>query len=249
MSTTLRTSAIVLRKYNVRECDRFLILYTREYGKIEASAKGACKIKSKLAGHLEPFAITKVMLARGKGPWQLIGAENEKVFFGIRNDIYKMMLGNYCAEVLEKISKSEHKDERIFSLFSSALEAIEGKKGKDSLFFISRSFVLKLLSELGYEPQVYECVVCRGEIKENNNFFSFEKGGVVCPRCRHGISGLPISSEAIKIIRSALAGSPESGRKILIKRPAFEEVKNITDGFLCFRLERKINCGEFLQYL
>ncbi len=60
---SLRVEAVVLRHLDWGEADRLLTLFTREAGKLRAVAKGARKVRSRKAGHLEPF--TRVSAAAG----------------------------------------------------------------------------------------------------------------------------------------------------------------------------------------
>ena len=55
-----RTQAIVLSRRDFGESDRLLKLFTPDYGKISAVAKGARKPKSKVGGHIELFARSDV---------------------------------------------------------------------------------------------------------------------------------------------------------------------------------------------
>ncbi|MBE2222398.1 MAG: DNA repair protein RecO, partial [Anaerolineae bacterium] len=62
---TLRTEAIVLKRHNFGEADRLLTLYTREFGKMKAIAKGARKPQSRKTGHVELFMRSQFLLAEG----------------------------------------------------------------------------------------------------------------------------------------------------------------------------------------
>ena len=61
-----RTEAIVIRRRDFAESDRLLTLYSREYGKISAIAKGARKPQSRKTGHVELFMRTKFLIAKAK---------------------------------------------------------------------------------------------------------------------------------------------------------------------------------------
>ena len=52
---TFRSEAIVLRRTDFGEADRLLTLYSRDFGKIKAIAKGARKPQSRKTGHVEQF--------------------------------------------------------------------------------------------------------------------------------------------------------------------------------------------------
>jgi DNA repair protein RecO (recombination protein O) len=63
---SFRVTAIVLRHSDWGEADRLLTLFTREMGKLRAVAKGARKMRSRKAGHLEPFTHVKLQVAKGR---------------------------------------------------------------------------------------------------------------------------------------------------------------------------------------
>jgi DNA repair protein RecO (recombination protein O) len=62
----LRTKAIVLKRTDYGEADRILQLLTPE-GKKSVMAKGVRKEKSKLAGGIELFSVSEVVIHEGKG--------------------------------------------------------------------------------------------------------------------------------------------------------------------------------------
>ena len=66
---SFRVEAIVLRHRDWGDADRLLALYTRQRGKIRAVAKGARKVRSRKAGHLQPFTQITLQLARARGPY------------------------------------------------------------------------------------------------------------------------------------------------------------------------------------
>ena len=65
MSTYI-TEGIVLKYYPYRDFDRIFTIYTKEHGKIDVIGKGTGKLLSKLAGHLEPYTVSKLMVADGR---------------------------------------------------------------------------------------------------------------------------------------------------------------------------------------
>lgn len=63
---TVRTRAIVLRRTNYGEADRILQLLTPD-GKRSVMARGVRREKSRLAGGIELFAVTDVVIGEGRG--------------------------------------------------------------------------------------------------------------------------------------------------------------------------------------
>src|SRR5574340_836362 len=77
---TIKVEAVVLRHSDWGEADRLLRIYTREAGKLRAIVKGARKLQSRKAGHLEPFTRVQLMLARGRDLWIVTQAETVNPF-------------------------------------------------------------------------------------------------------------------------------------------------------------------------
>jgi Recombination protein O N terminal len=65
--SSIKSEAIVLRSIRFGEADRILHLYTPEYGRIGAIAKGARKPTSRFGARLEPFMRVRMVLREGRG--------------------------------------------------------------------------------------------------------------------------------------------------------------------------------------
>ena len=84
-----QTVAIILSRKDFRDNDLLVSVYSKEKGKLVFQAKGAKKIKSKLAGHLEPVTLSFLNMTIGKNIDQLIGAQIIQPFITVKNDIKK----------------------------------------------------------------------------------------------------------------------------------------------------------------
>ena len=61
-----RTEGIVLRRQDLGEADRLTTVYTLHHGKLRLVAKGVRRLRSRKAGHLEPFTRVALLIARGR---------------------------------------------------------------------------------------------------------------------------------------------------------------------------------------
>ena len=66
MPGTLKTDAIVLRSIRYGEADRILHLYTPDYGRVGAIAKGVRRARSRFGARLEPFFHVRAVLHEGR---------------------------------------------------------------------------------------------------------------------------------------------------------------------------------------
>ncbi len=84
---TFRVDAVVLRHSDWGEADRLLWLFTLELGKVRVLAKGARKIRSRKAGHLEPFTRVRLLLAKGREILLVTQAETIEAYLPLHEDL------------------------------------------------------------------------------------------------------------------------------------------------------------------
>lgn len=240
---------IILRKQDYRENDRLFVIYTDELGKISAVAKGVRKIKSKMAGHLELFSIVDLMLAPGKIYYQIAGADREKNFLNIKSDLGKTVLGSFCLEILDIFTKNDHPDFKIYEVLSEILEIFDNAKNKNffQLYALSKFFVLKLLSTLGWTPELYTCVKCKKKITPSGNFFDAARGGILCGQC--GKNGLSISATIIKIFRFVLKNDFKKISALKINKANVKESAKIIDTFMGEYQDRELKSAVWINHL
>jgi DNA repair protein RecO (recombination protein O) len=207
MEETYNLKAIVLTRKSFREDDVLVTLYSQEKGRINLIARGAKKIKSKLAGHIELFNLINVMAIKGKHYDYAGSAISENCFGNIKNDLEKVSAaGAVIKEILTTIKENEPQ-KNIFDLLKDFLETLD-REAESNYELLSSFFILKFLTELGYQPELYHCILCGNKITPAGNKFSSQKGGLVCKNCQMDDKDvLSISEEEIKILRFALKNS------------------------------------------
>lgn len=237
MSIYIQTHAITLKKQPIRENDRLYVFYTHDLGKVSAVARGASKIKSKLAGHLEPFSICQVLIVKKNVIPCLASAQIQKRFSAVSDGLETLAIANQCFKITDEIIKEGHPDKNIYNLLEEFLEAFQAKPAPEKLKIFHSIFILKLLSLLGYQPQLYYCVKCKKEIKPTGNSFSTERGGLICQNCGlKDIGSMPISDNTIKLLRTTLTLSLAKILKIKVGQELSQEFNKIIKTFLEYRL-------------
>ena len=204
MSHYYQTHAITLHRRDIRENDRLLSFYTQDHGKIQAMVSGAKKIKSRLSGHLEPFAVVELGVVRGAKINKVTSAQCIFRYSRLMENIDKMMCAGFCLRFLNKMVHVGVPDKKIFTLLVSALEAINTEEPEYDVKIFNAVFTLKAMSLLGYAPELARCVVCKSEDMNEPIIFSFNKGGIVCARCRKGVEGENISEKERLFLQKSL---------------------------------------------
>jgi len=251
MAITFRTESIVIKKEPWREFDRLYTLYTLEAGKIQAIAKGSRKSLSRMAAHLEPFLITDVMIARGRQIDRLAGSDEVANYRNLNQSIEKVALLSYCFEILDKLTSYGQADGSIFRLVKDLLEiADENHLSHERTLLLSRVFVLKLLSLLGYEPELYECLACKRRVNEEAAYFNTARGGIICPECFRGLGNgagghMSLAAPVIESLRDCHAASLRGCLELYLLPEVVGPLEMAMDDFLKYHLDGEVKSERY----
>ncbi|MDD5043576.1 MAG: DNA repair protein RecO [Patescibacteria group bacterium] len=250
--STYKTRAIVLTKKTWRENDALYSFYSEDFGKIKAVAKGAKRISSKLAPHLEPLMVTDLMVARSsRGVDKVAGSSLVRDFCLLKNNFPRLILAGQAVELVDEFVDLEHGDARIFELLKRFFILLNDGFAGDNDFVKSKTalkiFILQLLDYLGYTPELYSCVNCKTEIAEAENFFHSARGGMLCKKCSQiFLERAPISNNTIKFLRLMLISDLGEIERISLTENLLKETERIIDSFLHYQLDRELASDRYL---
>ena len=177
MSATVTDSAIILSRVAWREADKRVIFFTRNHGKIDGVAVGAHKIKSKLAGHLEPLRAVDVMVAEGRQGYKIAQCMTYHNFVDVEPDISRVRCMGTLVRFVQRVTEDAHPDPELYELLFRGLALVQASE----LAELGRNFgesLMALAAHFGYAPTFDHCMLCRTE--ENLSRFSPEHGGMIC---------------------------------------------------------------------
>jgi DNA repair protein RecO (recombination protein O) len=242
---SFRVEAVVLRHSDWGEADRLVGLFTRELGKIRAIAKGVRKLRSRKAGHLEPFTRASLLLARGRDMFIITQAETIQAYTPLREDLLLVGYASYVVELLDRFTYEEGENQSLFRLLVDTLGRLTTESNPA---LAVRYYEIRLLDLLGFRPQLINCARCGREIKAEDQYFSAEEGGILCPSCGHGARGArPISVQALKYLRHLQRSSYRDASRAKIELPINREMEILIQHYLTYLLERSLNTPQFIQ--
>ena len=127
----LRTEAIVLRRTDYGEADRILQLLTPE-GKRSVIAKGVRKEKSKMAGGIELFSVSEVVIHEGRNEMGILtGAKLMEYYDAFVKDIELIEMGGaMMRSVSARAEQIESPD--FYKILKQALQAMQKHAGEES---------------------------------------------------------------------------------------------------------------------
>jgi len=240
-----KTQAIVLGHFEYGEADRILNLFTFEKGKISAIAKGIRKIRSRKAGHLEPFTRTTLYLAKGRNLDIVTQAETVDPYMGLRTNLEKMAFASYVVEVLDRFTYEEGRNVALFRLLADTLSRLEKQLNMETVIHF---YEIRLLEILGFRPQLMACIDCGEPIREQDQYFSPLGGGVVCPNCS-GARGeaWTINQDVLRYFRHLQRSKWGQVAEITIPDGIESGLASLLERYFTYLLEKKLNSPEFLR--
>ena len=244
---TYQTEAIIIKKTKLREADVIFTLYTPHLGKIQAFAKSVRKTRSKMAGHLELLTHSQVSLARGRNLDTITGSQTINSFLPLKSDLWLTSCGLYVIELVNQFTADDIENLSLFRLLEATLEQLCRTTNRDLTL---RCFELHLLDEVGYRPQLHQCVSCQKTLEPEVNSFSSASGGMLCPDCAaNHPSSLPVSINAQKVLRLLQNSDYSMVERLKIDAVLSRELESVMSNYLRHLLEREVKSATWLDTL
>ena len=194
----VKTKGIVISEHNVGDFDKMLTILTPNLGKIECIAKGSRKPKSLLLAGSQFLCFSEYILYKGSDNYSMNTCEIIELFYNIRMDLDKLETATYITKIINDVTTENQNNYKILQLYLNTLYVIS--ETDKHLEFIKSIFRLRLMSIIGFRPQINECIVCKE--KEKLNFFSIRDSGFKCQACaKQDSSSIEISETSKDAIR------------------------------------------------
>ncbi len=245
---TYKTEAIVLRHFPFGEADYLLTLYTPGRGKVRAVAKGARRIKSKLGGHIEPPMRTSLFMSKGQNLDSVGQAEALEGFRPLREDLQRLSQALYILELVDAFSQEDLPNYPLYRLTLDSLRSLSQSASENAPPALLPYFQMRILDYTGFRPELQRCVECEEGLEPGLHSFSPGSGGALCDACHpSGVGILPMSLNAIKVLRFLQRESMPSAERLTLEQETLEEVDRLLGSLIRYVLDRDLKSSRFLQ--
>jgi len=258
-SRNYQTQGIILKQTKLGEFDKIITIYTPEFGKLRAVAKGACRPKSKLGGNVEPLTYSLMLLAKGRNLDIITQSQTINGFLALKSDLWHMACSLYILEIVDSFTVEGGENRPLFDLLLDILNQLSESDINETIL---RYFELHLLHYLGYRPQLRRCVSCDSPLKPVINFFSPSKGGLLCPHCNSEENhryqqtevispkpSLPLSVEALKVLRLWQGCNYATARRVRVNPELSSELEQVLHEYITYILQRELKSLTWLKEL
>jgi DNA repair protein RecO (recombination protein O) len=240
-----KSLAIVLRMVDFSETSLVVTLFTRDFGKIGAMAKGARRPKSAFEGALDLLCVCRVVfLHKSSDALDLLTeAKLQRRFRAASRDLTRLYAGFYVAELLDELT---HPVDPHPDLYDAAEQALAELDGEGDVAAVTLRFEMTALRILGHLPSLGECVGCGAPVApEGRIAFGMLDGGVLCPECRPGKRHVvSVSGEVAKTLLRFADATP--GGLTPPGAAAWGELRGVLNHYLANLLGKKPKLHDLL---
>lgn len=238
--------SIVLNSVPFSNTSQITTLYTREFGKFSALAKGSRREKNPFDNGLDVMARLKTThYPRNQGLQLLTQASLERWFRVDRNNIPALFAGYYVVELVDSFTAELDPSAELFDLTDSTLAALTAGEEvwRTLLRFNWRQFEI-----IGIAPRWDGCVVCgKKRVRQPGWLFGLIDGGVICPQCaanqsRESQTGegflhaLPVSPAVLDIARQFADSRHKLWQRLKAADVHRRELRKFTDLYIAHNL-------------
>jgi DNA repair protein RecO (recombination protein O) len=235
------TEAIILRRVDQGEADRLITVLTPERGKIRVVAKGARKITSRKAGHIELFARTTLMLAKGRQFDVITQADLIDPHLALREDMQRGAIAHYVCDLIERFSQEDHEDRALYALLADALVWLTTAS---DIVLMARYVEMRLLVQAGYRPQLFRCAVSDVPLEVDSSdddratpFSPHDGGTLSLARARQARGPIMLSRGVLRVLRALQTQSVETINGLELTVGYHAELERVLQAFLSYVLE------------
>jgi DNA repair protein RecO (recombination protein O) len=216
-----KTEGIILSTANWSESSQMLTLFTPDKGKLTLTVKGSRKLNGKRGRPLR-FARLEFScyLREGSESGYLSDVEPVEVFlFEKDGQLGRLTFASGAIELLDNLLTALDPQPHCYHITLSFLRMADSIE-KNRLAGLFAGYILRLISLLGFRPNLVGCVGCGSEMtpmaKDETKRpvwpFSIERGGIICSNCRRSTPGenqlIGLSAELhgklVKLMESSL---------------------------------------------
>ena len=227
MSAQIKVRGIVVDQTAMGEKDKRVVVLTREMGKIPVMAKGAKSQAGRVAPSSDLFTVSDFVLERGRTFYYIKEYELLESFYSLRNDLDRLSYASILLEMSRLFSLDGEDNSDLFNLLVQGLAAME--KPESDALTVSLTFMMRLLSDSGFTPELSCCVSCGKPYEEEGDWsFGVTEGGLLCSTCtalKTVSRKYPLRPGSVAALRFMVQAPPEKVYRFRISDQIRRELK------------------------
>ena len=240
-----KTKGLVIKEQTIGESDRLVTLLTADFGLVKAFVRRAKQLKSRLNSATTHFAYCEFSLYKSKDAFVVDDAVPIEVFFNLRQDIDRLTLAQYFAQLSYELSAEEQPQEELLRLILNSLHLL--CKGEKSIQQVKAVFELRALCLGGYMPSVLACDNC-GTYETPVMYFDTLEGKIYCENCPKA-EAVMVPKNVITAIRFICLTEPAKIFSFSLSEENLSLLGGVAEKYTLSRIQRRLSALEFYKGL
>lgn len=192
-----KTLGLVLKKQNIGETDRIITIFSPDLGKKRVVVKAVRRPLSKLAGHLDTFMLSQLMLTDNEDLPRVTSAVLAEPFEQIRDSLLLTEKAFALSKIIERVILEDVSQRAMFQLTLDALARLNSGRNWTATWLY---FLNELASELGLGPNDFTCQKC-GQKITGAATWQYDERRFLCASCFDPvINGVQLEENSVKLL-------------------------------------------------
>lgn len=187
------------------------------------------------------------MLFEYRGMYTVNEAHAIELFGQLRNDLSRLSLGTYFAQVADVVSQEDAPDPELLSLVLNCLHGLSKLNAQEDQ--VKAAFELRCACLAGYMPDLSGCLRCGAAEPDR---FDISQGVLECAACRNlNSSGIrmPVKAGVLAAMRYICTCDPKRLFSFRAGVETLRELAQISESYLTTQLERGFSALDFYKSL
>ena len=238
---------LVLRTADYKESSKMLTVLTDSMGKISVAARGATRLKSRMAAACQPTAFSEMTVSESRERYYLREASSLELFSGMTADLKHYALGCYFLELLDAACPETVEEPEALTLGLNALWLLS--QGKKDRRIVKSAFELRLMALLGYQPEAEACAACGTEAPESP-VLDLRGGALFCRSCAlDAMAQRPKALDAgtLRALRYILSAPRSRVFSFQLREESLRLLCDVTESYVREQLERSFQTLDYYK--
>lgn len=244
-----KTEGIILRLADFSETSRIVTLFTRDFGKIAALAKGGRRLKGPFESGLDLLSRCRIVFIRKSSSGLDLLTESQLIsrFRPRERELASLYGGYYVAELLSSLTEDYDPHP---ALYDDAVDVLERLSTEEDWKLPILRFELVLLREIGQLPGFEVCLVCGQPVETTNSVgFWVSQGGLICNQCgRDEYAHTHIHAGTAAVLRRLSGESESDWRRVAVSVQQVREIKQVTTSAFAHILGHRPRMLKYLKF-
>jgi len=247
-----KSEAIVLRAIPWSETSLVVTLFTREFGKVSAIARGARRLRSPFESSVDLLAKSYVVFIQKNTDALDLLTESKLMrrFRSGQSALLPLYCGYYVAELLLSLTEDNQRARELFELSDRTLTDLDDGHSPAEVVLRMEMQMLRLL---GHLPTFHLCASCGDPVQSERNgpgtLLGIAAGGVLCADCVAGQQFVIRVRTLTLEMLIAYASQEWVGELIPIPGELRGELRFVMERFMANLADRRLRLTDFLEEL